>query len=145
MLHALIELLLFSAKTFVIALLIIIIFVGFFALLAKAKEKIKGRLTIRNINKKHDETTEMILAETLSKKEFKTFLKQKKAETKLKLKQQKKPTVYVLNFNGDIKASAVNALREEITAILNVATKHDEVVLCLESAGGMVHAYGLAA
>lgn len=50
-----------------------------------------------------------------------------------------------MNFDGDIKASAVTALREEVTAILGVATPNDEVVVKLESAGGMVHAYGLAA
>ncbi|MCH9691454.1 MAG: protease SohB [Gammaproteobacteria bacterium] len=53
--------------------------------------------------------------------------------------------LFVLNFNGDIKAGAVRNLREEITAILQVADKRDEVFVCLESAGGMVANYGLAA
>ena len=36
------------------------------------------------------------------------------------------------------------SLREEITAVLSLAEPKDEVVLRLESPGGMVHAYGLA-
>ena len=53
--------------------------------------------------------------------------------------------VFVLDFHGDLQASATVALREEISALLQVAENHDEVVLRLESSGGMVHAYGLAA
>ena len=56
----------------------------------------------------------------------------------------RKKRSYVLNFKGDLAAEAVTALREEITAILTLAEKADEVILKLESPGGMVHAYGLA-
>lgn len=53
--------------------------------------------------------------------------------------------LFVIHFDGDIKASALSHLREEITAVLQVAGKEDEVVVCLESPGGMVANYGLAA
>lgn len=53
--------------------------------------------------------------------------------------------VYVVHFDGDVKASHVDNLRLEVTAILTMATPNDEVVVCLESPGGMVHSYGLAA
>ncbi|QFT55462.1 protease SohB [Microbulbifer sp. THAF38] len=53
--------------------------------------------------------------------------------------------IFVTHFNGDIKASGLSHLREEITAILQVAEAGDEVLLCLESPGGMVANYGLAA
>nr|WP_277608413.1 protease SohB [Microbulbifer elongatus] len=53
--------------------------------------------------------------------------------------------LFVVHFDGDIKASALSNLREEITAILQIAGKKDEVVVCLESPGGMVANYGLAA
>jgi serine protease SohB len=53
--------------------------------------------------------------------------------------------VFVLDFKGDIMASAVDALREEITVVLGLAGQGDEVVVRLESAGGAVHGYGLAA
>lgn len=53
--------------------------------------------------------------------------------------------IFVTHFSGDIKASALSRLREEVTAILQVAESGDEVLLCLESPGGMVANYGLAA
>ena len=53
--------------------------------------------------------------------------------------------LFVLNFDGDVEASAVENLREEITAVIAVADKKDQVLLKLESPGGMVHSYGLAA
>ena len=57
----------------------------------------------------------------------------------------KRKRLFVVHFDGDIKASALSNLREEITAILQIAGKDDEVVVCLESPGGMVANYGLAA
>jgi len=53
--------------------------------------------------------------------------------------------VFVLHFDGDIKASGVQHLRTEVSAVLTMATTGDEVVVCLESPGGLVHSYGLAA
>ncbi|HLB43143.1 MAG TPA: protease SohB [Gammaproteobacteria bacterium] len=144
--QAFIELALFASKALILLIIILIIFIAFFALLMKSKEKLKGRLVIKNFNKKYQETTEMLLLETLSKKQFKSYLKQKKSENKLKRNlDNKEKYLYVLNFQGDIKASAVTALREEITAILNIATPEDEVVLRMESPGGTVPGYGLAA
>jgi serine protease SohB len=73
----------------------------------------------------------------LRKEQAKTLKKQKKLA-------EPKPRVYVLDFDGDIKASATESMRHEITALLTLATAKDEVVLRLESGGGMVHSYGLA-
>ena len=53
--------------------------------------------------------------------------------------------VFVVTFNGDFAASQLDCLRNEITAILTSAREGDEVVVRIESAGGLVHAYGLAA
>ncbi|WP_066799779.1 protease SohB [Moraxella oblonga] len=74
----------------------------------------------------------------------------KKAKDKTKDKQENDDkhsstkNVFLLDFDGDIKASAVDHLREEISVIISSAKAGDEVVLRLESAGGQVHAYGLA-
>jgi serine protease SohB len=85
----------------------------------------------------------------LSKDNLKKYLKKEKEKLKEIYKGEKKESdkkrIYALNFHGDIRASAVAALREEITAILTVASKNDEVFLRLESGGGVVHGYGLAA
>jgi len=144
--QAILQLALFAAKSIIIFILILLVLIAFFILLAKSKEKTKGRLLIKNLNKKYDEITETLLAETLSKKEFKKFTKGKKTAEKAKQKaEEKKKNIYVLNFQGDIKASAVSALSEEINAVLGIASPADEVVVRLESAGGVVHGYGLAA
>jgi serine protease SohB len=146
MLDALIQLGLFTAKSVVIFILIVAILIAFFALLARSKHKDKTRLMIKNLNKKYEETTETILAETLSKKQFKHYLKEKKLAEKAKQKAESETAnIYVLNFHGDMKASSVSTLGDEITAVLNVAKPKDEVVLRLESPGGVVHGYGLAA
>jgi serine protease SohB len=58
---------------------------------------------------------------------------------------RRRPRVFVLDFAGDMRASAVTALREEVTAVLSVAGADDEVVVRLENPGGVVHDQGLAA
>lgn len=60
-------------------------------------------------------------------------------------KAESKGRLFVINFDGDVEASAVENLREEITAIISAADKNDQVLVRLESPGGMVHSYGLAA
>lgn len=145
--HVLLELILFTSKAVIIFFIIMLVLITFFVLLAKSKEKIKeGRLVIKNLNKKYAEAAETILNETLSKKLFKKTLKANKAAEKIKAaSEEKSNNVFVLNFQGDIKASAVSTLSEEITMILTVATPADEVIVKIESAGGVVHGYGLAA
>ena len=59
--------------------------------------------------------------------------------------EDERPRLFVLNFKGDIQASAVESLREEITAVLQIKRDGDEVLLCLHNAGGYVHTHGLAA
>lgn len=147
MLLALFQLAMFTAKALIIVAMILIVMVAFFALVAKSRHKTtKGRLTVKNLNKKFSDFTETLMEETAPKKLFKKFQKDRKAEEKALAKSgEKARNVYVLNFHGDVRASAVGALAEEINAILSVATPADEVVLRLESAGGVVHGYGLAA
>jgi len=60
-------------------------------------------------------------------------------------KENEKGRLFVINFDGDVEASAVANLREEITAIISAADGKDSVLVRLESPGGMVHSYGLAA
>ncbi|AAU37753.1 MULTISPECIES: protease SohB [Basfia] len=91
---------------------------------------------------------ELKQAEKARKKADKQKAKENKAKNKKgeKTEESLKPCVYVMDFKGDIRASETAALREEISAILNVANPAtDEVLLRLESPGGVVHGYGLAA
>ena len=125
--------------TFVAALLV---FIGVtLALIAKHKSRPKtGTLSITKINDKYDEMEDLLQQEILDKKAYKALQKiQKKKEQPIKKR------AYLIQFDGDIRASAVEHLREEITAILSVASPQDEVIVSVESAGGMVHCYGLAA
>lgn len=140
----LLQLGLFSAKLFVVFIFIVLVLIALLAILAKGKEKTKQRLTVKNLNKKYSENKEIILEETLSKKQFKQYAKEKKSAEKA-VENENKKCIYVLDFQGDIKASNVTSLTEEINTILNVAKAGDEVLLRLESAGGVVHGYGLAA
>lgn len=119
-------------------ILIVIAFIA--SLMSKNKEASEIKVTHLNKRfKKYKRGLEKIL---LSKKEVKKLLKQQKNE---KDPDPTKPNAYVLRFDGDIKASATEQLREEITAVLMVAKPNDQVVVSLESPGGMVHGYGLAA
>lgn len=146
MLDALFQLSLFLAKTIIIVAFILILLAGILGLLSRGKQRAK--ISIKNLNSHYERTKKFLLEEILSKKEFKKFLKEEKiAEKNKKTEDENNPkkNIFVLQFDGDIKATAVASLREEITAILNVASKHDEVLVRIESGGGMVHAYGLAA
>jgi len=80
-----------------------------------------------------------------AKKAAKEEKKKLKANSSEEEKNERKKRVYVLDFDGDIKASPVDKMRDEITAVLTLATVQDEILIKLESGGGMVHAYGLAA
>src|SRR3977135_1721757 len=76
--------------------------------------------------------------------------RRKKKEYKQRTKEQKKgktarSRVFVLDFDGDIRASAVEHLREEISAVVQVARPEDEVLLRLDNPGGQVHYFRLAA
>jgi serine protease SohB len=136
---------LFASKALIILIVFLVMLFGLLILIANAKQKPSSRLSLKNLNEKMDDTKSAILAETLSKKAFKQYVKDKKKADKAQPDDATKPAVYVLNFNGDIKASAVETLREEITTLLNVANPQDEVVLTLESGGGLVNGYGLGA
>src|SRR5579872_2295740 len=99
----LIQLLLFSTKALIMVAFILVLFVGIIAILGKAKEQLKGRITIKNLNQKYEEIKESLLEEILTKDQFKKFLKTQKALDKEKKKLQHtapQKNVFVLNFSG---------------------------------------------
>ena len=105
-----------------------------------------GEIEILPLNIDFEKTKNKLRIATVEESEKKIERKKIKKESKNKnaLNLKSKRRVYVVNFEGNIAASAVDNLREEITAILSVANKKDEIVVKLESSGGMVHSYGLA-
>lgn len=136
---------LFFAKTltFVIALAVIVAIIMGAAVKPKAK---KGEITIDDLSEQLDDLKQSFIANTLSKKELKAHQKQQKSEAKKQQNDEPKSRLYVIDFNGSVDAHEVESLREEITAILTIADKEkDRVLVRLESGGGVVHGYGLAA
>ncbi|VAW85356.1 Possible protease sohB [hydrothermal vent metagenome] len=138
---------LFLAETITIIVGIACILI-LIALLLKNKDGAL-QLEISKINERYDTYTETLNTHILNKDELKKYAKEQKKKIKsTKKKTDKDPQrnrMFVLNFDGDIKASDTPSLTEEITAILTIAKPTDEILLRLYSAGGLVHAYGLAA
>jgi serine protease SohB len=137
----------------------VVIAIAVLALLAvslgQRKNRQKGELRLTDLGEQYrDMQRDMRLArmgDAEQKAWNKQFKKQTKADDKLKKQRAKtgaveatKPCLYVLDFKGSMDAHEVTSLREEISAVLAVATPQDEVLLRLESPGGVVHGYGLA-
>ncbi|QFQ76783.1 protease SohB [Vibrio harveyi] len=120
----------------------------------------KGELEVTNLSERHKDAVEQLehhlhddafikARDKAVKKEEKEKNKSREKEIKQASKEgsldsKREPHLFVLDFNGSIDAKEVGSLREEITAVLAVAREGDEVLLRLESGGGMVHGYGLA-
>lgn len=149
MLHMLADYVFFLLKTATIVVAILIIAAGIFGIAGKGKGKEKGKIKVRNLNEKFAEMGNKVKQAVLPKHEYKKQLKAKKkadkASKKEKDKEEQKRKVFVIKFHGDMKASAVENLRREVTAILAVATPEDEIVVLITSPGGVVPSYGLAA
>ncbi|MCS4309334.1 serine protease SohB [Rheinheimera pacifica] len=127
-----------KAVTLVAAIAVIIGLIAG-AAAGKARPK-KGQLQFTDLTAQYKAVTEDMQQQLLDKKQFKQWQKtqhSKKAETK--------PRLFVVDFHGSMDAREAESLREEVTAILAVANNEDEVLLRLESGGGVVHGYGLAA
>ncbi|ABA57356.1 inner membrane peptidase, Serine peptidase, MEROPS family S49 [Nitrosococcus oceani ATCC 19707] len=131
---------LFLAKTLTIVILIALLIRS--SISSKSRVQAAEKLEIKHLNKYYERMTRTLMMHLMPKKEFVKKLKSEKAH---KNKQKYTKRVFVLDFHGDIRATAVASLREEITAVLSVATPEDEILLRLESGGGLVHEYGLAA
>lgn len=148
---------LFFAKTitWVVAFIVVISFMV--AMGAKRSRPDKGSVTVTKLNEEYEDLADALRVELLDEKSFK---EEKKAEKKNRKKEEKeankakkasaadeesaKKRVFVVDFDGDIKASAAEGLRHTVTSILSQARPQDEVVVRLESQGGMVHSYGFA-
>jgi serine protease SohB len=141
---------LFLAKAVTLVAAILIVVGGIIGMASKQKQG-KGQLEISSLTEKLDElkqeALELILDKAALKKLRKDEKKAQKEQDKVKSKEDgnSKSNLYVVDFDGSTDAHETDALREEITAILMVANEQDEVLIRLESGGGVVHGYGLAA
>ncbi|MFT5505664.1 MAG: serine protease SohB [Gammaproteobacteria bacterium] len=154
---------LFALKALTIVLAIAMVVMIIIAAGMRNRKTSDGHIEVTKINEEIEILVDTLNATVMDPDDFKSQIKNKakteKAERKAHLKAAKKAAkagtdtpqeierkhrVFVLDFDGDIKASDVANLRKEITAVLSIADKQDEILLRLESGGGMVHAYGLA-
>ena len=121
------------------------------------RKRQRGELRITRLSEQYKEMQEEMSLALLDshqqklwhkaqKKKHKQDAKAAKAKAKLNAPEETStPRVYVLDFKGSMDAHEVSSLREEVTAVLAVAKPQDQVVVRLESPGGVVHGYGLAA
>lgn len=138
----------FASKGFVVFLTIIATVAVVVALVSRRRRepRASGTLDIKPLHQRFEALGDALRDGTLDAKARKALRKQRKAEHQQDEKAPTpKPTVYVLDFDGDVLATQVSSLRDEVSAIAAVATPEDEVVVRLESPGGGVPHYGLAA
>ena len=109
-------------------------------ILTRRRGQASTRLEVKPLNRRFEALGDAVRHAVADKAELKALEKERK-----KAPSSKGPRVYVLDFDGDIMATAVTNLREEVSALLAVVRPDDEVVMRLESPGGGVPHYGLAA
>ncbi len=133
---------LFFLQTFTLVIAILLTLAGILSLTSKNKNEASVKITV--LNDSFAKQKETMLEQTLSKKAYKAHVKEAKKQKKT-ISDKTESRLFVIDFVGDIKASAVENLRKEITMVLSVAKKTDEVLVNLESGGGTVNSYGLGA
>ncbi|MEK9822171.1 MAG: protease SohB [Gammaproteobacteria bacterium] len=145
---------LFLAKSVTVLAVILVVVIAVFSASQRQRDPEAGHIEVKNLNDSLAQITHSLKSVVLHPEARKQDLKAEKKKSKEKQKNQKhavkegepeRARMFVIDFKGDIQASEVNSLREEITAALSVAQEEDEVLVRLESPGGVVHGYGLAA
>lgn len=156
---------LLKAVTTVLAIIIVVLVVTMLGMRSR-KSHAAGHIEIRKMNEHFDSMKEALTLSVLDPALQKVAMKDKKAAEKAERKESKaaakkarkqktgesdtaaepqEKRVFVMDFDGDLRASDVDKLREEVSAVLTAASESDEVVVKLESGGGMVTSYGLGA
>jgi len=141
---------LFLAKTVTLVVAVIAVVIMVVSSIAGLRQQSRQRLKIEHVNERLKSLADALTDALLNPAEKKDLAKRRKREAKQQSKAEKlgkrhaPSRLFVLDFDGDIQASAVSGLRESITALLQVVEADDEVLVRLESGGGMVHSYGLA-
>lgn len=142
MTEALIEYGLFLAET--ITVVAAIAFVLGMMVAASRKSREPEGLQVRDLGRRLRDSADALQRALMPRKAWRSYAKRLKRERKAR-KGEDRPRLFVLDFHGDIRASASGSLREEVSAVLSVARPEDEVMLRLENYGGLVHEHGLAA
>jgi serine protease SohB len=155
----------FLAKTLTVVMAILAVITMMVAAGQRRRNVPRGNISVTHLNRELESLKDSLQRVVLDKFAFKKYMKAEKKREKEQAKQHKlsaeqhlpaaanesgdeadsrRQRVFVLDFDGDMEASGLESLRQEITAVLTMAEPKDEVMLRLESPGGLVHAYGLA-
>jgi serine protease SohB len=155
----------FLAKTLTVVIAILAVITMMVAAGQRRRNVPRGNISVTHLNRELESLKDSLQRVVLDKFAFKKYIKAEKKREKEQAKQHKlsaennlpatadktgdeadsrRQRVFVLDFDGDMEASGLESLRQEITAVLTMAEPKDEVMLRLESPGGLVHAYGLA-
>ena len=132
---------LFFAQTLTILVSVIAVFLVLANLFGRRRHS-ADRIEVKRINDRYEAMEHAIKSELLDDRAWKAWLKALKKKGHDDTPRRR---IFVVDFSGDVHANEVDNLREEITAVLTVATQNDEVFVRLESPGGVVHGYGLGA
>ncbi len=144
--YFLIEYLLFAAKALTVAALCLLPLVVIALFLRSARRyRPESRLVVECINDQLLDLELDMQAGLLPPKRFKQLVKASHKQRKAARNEPRGKRLFVCDFEGDLRAEAVASLRREISAVLSVASPEDEVLVVLESGGGTIHGYGLAA
>ncbi|PLW82101.1 protease SohB [Kineobactrum sediminis] len=149
---------LFLAQTITFVVAVLLLMSGIVAISQRRKAEQEGHIEVHKVNDKYKDISDTLNEAVTDQQGRKALLKARnksdKATAKAAKKQRKKgedavestrKRLYVLDFDGDMRASATDQLREEVSAVLPHIRDGDEILLRLESPGGLVHGYGLAA
>ncbi len=127
---------LFVLKLLTLVIFLLILFVGIFAI----GKKLQPKVSLESLSDEYDDLQSSM--RKVVTPDHKVSRKEKKEHHKRK---KERPALFVIDFDGDIKASQAEQLKQAVTAVLSVATNKDQVVIRLNSPGGAVNGYGLAA
>ncbi len=148
--------LLFLAQAVTIVVAVLVVLSGMASVSARLQGGERGgHLEVKKLNDRLEELKSGLQQALLDSAGFKKQRKRDAKAAKQRAKAEKaeaakadgehRKRVFVLDFHGDLQASAVKDLTTELTAVLTLADASDEIVVKVESPGGLVHSYGLAA
>lgn len=146
MLEMLFELIVFIVKVGVLVAGALVL-IGFIFSMAAKQKGTENKFKVTRLNEKLKKEALAIKKKLLTPKQIKALLKAEKKESKAQKKTPaQKPRLFVLDFKGDIKASSALSLQKCVTQVINLANfEKDQVLVKIETPGGQVPGYGLAA
>lgn len=136
---------LFLAKAVTIVIALGIVF-GMIAAQSRRAKPATEQLEVKSLNDRYERLAQTVQQAVMPKRDWKKYRKTLKQKHKERTRAGgDRQRLFVIDFHGDIRASAVATLREEVTAVLSVVREGDEVLVRLDNSGGLVHEHGLAA